>query len=75
MLFHHIVYTSFLFSFESSVSFIFLIDLLATRKTIIAVLFLHVLFIIISSRVLYRYLDCIIELVLFGMISVLQELK
>jgi len=37
--FHHFAYFLFLFLFESSVSFIFRIDSLATRETIIAVLF------------------------------------
>jgi hypothetical protein len=39
VLFHHFAYFLFMFLFESSVSFIFRIDLLATRETIIAVLF------------------------------------
>jgi len=37
--FHDFAYFLFLFLFESPVSFIFQIDLLATRKTIIVVLF------------------------------------
>jgi hypothetical protein len=39
VLFHHLAYFLFLFLFESSISFIFRIDSLATRETIIAVLF------------------------------------
>ena len=39
VLFHHFSHISFLFLFVSSVSFIFRIDPLATRETIIAVLF------------------------------------
>ena len=42
VLFHNFLHISFLFLFESSVSFVFRIDLLATRETIIAVLFLLV---------------------------------
>jgi hypothetical protein len=42
VLFHHFLHISFIFLFESSVSFVFRIDSLATRKTIIAVLFLLV---------------------------------
>jgi hypothetical protein len=56
----------FLFLFESSVSFIFRIDSLATRETIIAVLFcLFFGFYCFLSHI-YLYLDCAAKLVLFG---------
>ena len=56
---------SFMFLFESSVSFVFRIDLLATRKTIIAVVFR-----LFSGSYcflsVYTYLNCAAKLVLFG---------
>ena len=69
MLFHHFAYFC-LFLFESSVSFIFRIDSLATRETIIAVLFcLFSGFYRFLSHIyiyIYIYLDCAAKLVLFG---------
>jgi len=56
----------FMFLFESSVSFIFRIDLFATRRTIITVLFcLFSSFYCFLSHI-YLYLDCAAKLVLFG---------
>jgi hypothetical protein len=56
----------FLFLFESSVSFIFRTDSLATRETIIAVSFcLFSSFYCLLSHI-YIYLDCATKLVLFG---------
>jgi hypothetical protein len=56
----------FLFFFESSVSFIFRIDSLATCETIMAVLFcLFSCFYWFLSHI-YLYLDCAAKLVLFG---------
>ena len=66
MLFHDFSYFLFLFLFESSVSFIFRIDSLVTRETIIAVLFcLFSSFYCFLSHI-YIYLDCAAKLVLFG---------
>ena len=54
-----------MFLFVSSVSFIFRIDSLATRETIIAVLFCFVfLFLLLLES--YIHLDCAAKLVLFG---------
>ena len=65
VLFHHFLHISFIFLFESSVSFVFRIDSLATRKTIIAVLFLLVFWFLLLLES-YIYLDCAAKLVLFG---------
>jgi hypothetical protein len=66
VLFHDFSYFLFLFLFESSVSFIFRIDSLATRETIIAVSFyLFSSFYYFLSHI-YIYLDCVAKLVLFG---------
>jgi len=54
-----------MFLFDSSVSFLFRIDSLATRETIIIVLFLLVFWFLLL-RVIYKYLDCDVMLVLFG---------
>jgi len=58
----------FLFLFESSVSFIFRIDSLATRETIIAVSFclFSGFYGFLSHIYIYIYLDCAAKLVLFG---------
>jgi len=70
VLFHDFSYFLFLFLFESSVSFIFRIDSLATRETIIAVSFyLFSSFYYFLSHIyiyIYIYLDCVAKLVLFG---------
>jgi len=74
VLFHDFAYFLFMFLFESSVSFIFRIDSLSTRETIIAVLFC-----LFSS--FYCFLSHIyIWIVLpswfyFVLVSVLQELQ
>jgi hypothetical protein len=54
----------FLLLFESSISFIFRIDSLATRETIITVLFC--LFSGFYYFLSHLYLDCAAKLVLFG---------
>jgi len=64
VLFHHFAYFCFCFLFESSVSFIFRIDSLATRETIIAVLFC--LFSGFYCFLSHIYLDCAAKLVVFG---------
>ena len=56
-----------MFLFESSVSFIFRIDSLATRETIISVLFLLVFwFLLLLQLYIYIYLDYAAKLVVFG---------
>jgi hypothetical protein len=60
------LHISFLFLFESLVSFIFWINSLATRETIIVVLFcLFFGFYCFLSHI-YTFLDCADKLVLFG---------
>ena len=54
-----------MFLFDSSVSFLFRIDSHATRETIIVVLFLLVFWFLLL-RVIYKYLNCDVKLVLFG---------
>jgi hypothetical protein len=66
VLFHHFAYFLFLFLFESSVLFIFRIDSLATRETIIAVLFC-----MFSS--FYCFLSHIYSWFYLVLVSVLQE--
>ena len=68
MLFHDFSYFLFLFLFESSVSFIFWIDSLATRETLVAILFclFSIFYCFLSHIYIYIYLDCAAKLVLFG---------
>jgi hypothetical protein len=54
-----------MFLFESLGSFIFHIDSLATRETIITVLFLSVFWFLLLLES-YIHLDCTVKLVLFG---------
>jgi len=64
VLFHCFSYFVSIFLFEFSVSFIFRIDSLATRETIITVLFC--LFSGFYCFLSHIYLDCAAKLVLFG---------
>ena len=66
VLFHHFLHISFLFLFESSVSFVFRIDSLATRETIIAVSFLLVFWFLLLLESYIHIWIALLRLVLFG---------
>jgi len=74
VLFHDFAYFLFMFLFESSVSFIFRIDSLSTRETIIAVLFclFSSFYCFLSHIYIWIALPSWFYLVL---VSVLQELQ